>query len=70
MLTVTQTYLTEMVRRLIANPSTSTAVRNECHRLLIAIERNHHVLMEEGLERLTRMTDRADASSHGNEIGG
>ena len=60
MLNTTQSYLTEMVRRLIADPATSTAIRNECHRLLIAIERNHHPLMEESLERLTILTDQAN----------
>ena len=69
MLTTTQSYLTEMVRRLIADPSTSTAIRNECHRLLIAIERNHHPLMEESLERLTILTDEANAGNHDQQIG-
>jgi len=69
MLTTTQSYLTEMVRRLIADPSTSTAIRNECHRLLIAIERNHHPLMEESLERLTLLTDKANGRSHDQTIG-
>ena len=64
MLTATQSYLTEMVRRLIADPSTSTAIRNECHRLLIAIERNHHPLMEESLERLTILTDQGNDQNH------
>ena len=64
MLTTTQSYLTEMVRRLIADPSTSTAIRNECHRLLIAIERNHHVLMDESLERLTMLTDASSGTAH------
>jgi len=69
MLTTTQSYLTEMVRRLIADPSTSTAIRNECHRLLIAIERNHHPLREESLERLTILTDEANAGNHDQQIG-
>jgi hypothetical protein len=69
MLTTTQTYLTEMVRRLVADPSTSTAIRNECHRLLIAIERNHHRLMEESLEHLTFLTDEANSRSHDQAIG-
>jgi hypothetical protein len=63
MLTATQTFLTEMVRQLISDGATSTAIRNECHRLLIAIERNHHALMEESLERLTRLTDEANIRS-------
>ena len=69
MLTTTQSYLTEMVRRLIADPSTSTAIRNECHRLLIGIERNHHPLMEESLERLTLLTDEANGRSDDQTIG-
>lgn len=69
MLNTTQSYLTEMVRRLIADPSTSTAIRNECHRLLIAIERNHHPLMEESLERLTLLTDQASGGSHDVAVG-
>ena len=69
MLNTTQSYLTEMVRRLIADPSTSTAIRNECHRLLIAIERNHHLLMEESLERLTILTDQANTRTDDQPIG-
>jgi len=69
MLTTTQSYLTEMVRRLIADPSTSTAIRNECHRLLIAIERNHHSMMEESLERLTILTDQAHTGTDDHPIG-
>jgi hypothetical protein len=69
MLNTTQSYLTEMVRRLIADPSTSTAIRNECHRLMIAIERNHHLLMEESLERLTILTDQANTRTDDQPIG-
>jgi len=63
MLTATQTFLTEMVQQLTNDGATSTAIRNECHRLLIAIERNHHTLMEESLDRLTRLTDEANIRS-------
>jgi hypothetical protein len=69
MLTATQTFLTEMVRQLIHDGATSTAIRNECHRLLIAIERNHHTLMEESHERLTRLTDEANVRSADHQAG-
>jgi DNA invertase Pin-like site-specific DNA recombinase len=49
-----------MVWRLIGDLSTSTVVRNECHRLLIAIERNQDVLIEESVERLARLTNASD----------
>ena len=55
MVTAHSTHLTALVRRLIDNPSTSTAIRNECHRLLIAIEGNHQMLVEERLEHLTQL---------------
>jgi hypothetical protein len=60
MVSATSTDLTALVRRLIDDPSTSTAVRNECHRLLIAIDRNHRVLIEERLQSLTRLLDAAE----------
>jgi phosphopantothenoylcysteine synthetase/decarboxylase len=57
MLTATSTDLTALVRQLIDDPSTSTAIRNECHRLLIAIDRNHRLLIEERMQRLTQLLD-------------
>jgi hypothetical protein len=63
MLTVTQSYLTEMVRRLVNDPATTIGVRNECHRLLMAIERNHLALIEESVDRLARLTAKTDDSS-------
>jgi hypothetical protein len=57
MQTLTQNDLTAMVRRLIGDPSTPTAVRNECHRLLIAMEGNHRALIDETVERLGRLTE-------------
>jgi hypothetical protein len=62
---VTQSSLTEMVRRLVLDPSTSTAIRNECHRLLIAIEQNQHALMDECVARLSALADRANVTLHG-----
>ena len=61
MATATSTDLTKLVRRLIDDPTTSTAVRNECHRLLIAIDQNQRELIEERLERLTQLLDAAPA---------
>jgi hypothetical protein len=67
MVTATSTYLSALVRRLIDDPSTSTAIRNECHRLLIAIDRNQQALIEERLEHLNQLVDavngRTDESS-------
>jgi hypothetical protein len=63
MLTANSTYLATLVRRLIDDPSTSTAIRNECHRLLIAIDRNHQGLIEERLAQLTRLVDAAKADA-------
>jgi len=57
MASATATDLTKLVRRLIEDPSTSTAVRNECHRLLIAIDQNQRELIDERLERLTQLLD-------------
>lgn len=59
MASATSTDLTKLVRRLIDDPSTSTAVRNECHRLLIAIDQNQRELIDERLERLTQLLDAA-----------
>jgi len=59
MASATATDLTKLVRRLIEDPSTSTAVRNECHRLLIAIDQNQRELIDERLERLTQLLDAA-----------
>jgi hypothetical protein len=59
MVTASSTYLSALVRRLIDDPSTSTAIRNECHRLLIAIDRNHQALIEERLEHLNQLMDAA-----------
>lgn len=50
-------HLNALVHRLIDDPSTSTAIRNECHRLLIAMDSNHQLLIEEGLMRLTQLLD-------------
>jgi len=61
MATATSTDLTKLVRRLIDDPSTSTAVRNECHRLLIAIDQNQRELIEERLARLTQLLEAAPA---------
>jgi hypothetical protein len=61
MLTANSTYLAALVRRLIDDPATSTAIRNECHRLLIAIDRNQQGLIEERLQQLTRLVDAAKA---------
>jgi hypothetical protein len=49
--------ITALVRRLVADPSTSIAIRNECHRLLIAAEGHHSGLIEESLERLAVLMD-------------
>jgi phosphopantothenoylcysteine synthetase/decarboxylase len=70
MLTATSTDLTALVRRLIDDPSTSTAIRNECHRLLIAIDRNHRMLIEERLQRLTQLLEASDikTSRQGQDI--
>jgi len=57
MLNANSTDLTALVRRLIDDPATPTAIRNECHRLLIAIDRNHRVLIEERLERLGQLLE-------------
>jgi len=59
MASATATDLTKLVRRLIEDPSTSTAVRNECHRLLIAIDQNQRELIDERLGRLTQLLDAA-----------
>jgi phosphopantothenoylcysteine synthetase/decarboxylase len=59
MASATSTDLTKLVRRLIDDPSTSTAVRNECHRLLIAIDHNQRELIDERLDRLTQLLDAA-----------
>jgi phosphopantothenoylcysteine synthetase/decarboxylase len=59
MASATSTDLTKLVRRLIDDPSTSTAVRNECHRLLIAIDQNQRELIDERLDRLTQLLDAA-----------
>ena len=65
MATATSTDLTVLVRRLIDDPSTSTAIRNECHRLLIAIDHNHRLLIEERLQHLTRLLDVSRVKSIG-----
>ena len=57
MLTTTSTDLTALIRRLIDDSATSTEIRNECHRLLIAIERNHRLLIEERLQRLSQLLE-------------
>ena len=57
MASATATDLTKLVRRLIDDPATSTAVRNECYRLLIAIDQNQRELIDERLERLTQLLD-------------
>jgi hypothetical protein len=57
------TDLQALVRRLIDDPSTSTAIRNECHRLLIAIDSHHRVLIDERLERLTQLLDAANVKT-------
>ena len=63
MLTATSTALTAFVRRLIDDPSTSTSIRNECHRLLIAMDQNQSVLVEERLERLNQLLDAASVKT-------
>jgi hypothetical protein len=63
MLTATSTDLTALVRQLIGDPLTPTAIRNECHRLLIAVERNHRGLIEESLDRLTKLRDASEGLS-------
>ena len=40
---------------LIDDPSTSTAIRNACHQLLIAIDRNNRELIEETLAGLNAL---------------
>jgi hypothetical protein len=55
MVTAPSSHLTALVRQLIDDPSTSTAIRNECHRLLIAVEGNHQMLVEELLEHLMHL---------------
>lgn len=63
MMTATSTDLIALVRGLIDDPSTSTPIRNECHRLLIAIDRNHRVLIEERLQRLSQLLDAANVKT-------
>jgi hypothetical protein len=57
MVSSTASRLMALVRRLIDDPATPLPVRNECHLLLIAIERNQRPLIEESLLRLARITD-------------
>ena len=44
--------LRQLVTELIDDPSTSTAIRNACHQLLIAIDHNNRELIEETLAGL------------------
>ena len=57
MVTATSTALKALVRRLIDDPTTSTAIRNECHLLLIAIDGNNREQIDERLEHLTKLLD-------------
>jgi hypothetical protein len=47
--------LKELVSRLIENRNTPVNLRNECHRLMIAIERNDKTLIEEQLVRVEQL---------------
>jgi len=65
MATATSTDLTKLVPRLIDDPATSTAIRNECHRLLIVMDQNNRALIDESLERLTQLLDTANLKISG-----
>lgn len=50
-------YLKEIVRALSAGESVPAALRNECHRLMMAIDGNHLALIEECLVRIRRLAE-------------
>lgn len=48
-------YLRELVLLVIGDTTTPTAVRNECHRLMFAINGNNLKLVEETVPRVERL---------------
>jgi hypothetical protein len=51
-------YLQKLVRAIIGSETASTALRNECHRLMMAIDGNKLTLIEECVTRLQELARR------------
>ncbi len=55
----TAAYLQTVVRSVLDDPGSPIAARNECHRLMLAIERNDLALITETLTTLERLLGRS-----------
>ena len=45
-------YLRSLIGALVGDPQTPVSLRNECHRLMLAIDRNDFDLIRESVERI------------------
>lgn len=59
-------YLQELVRTLSAGESVPTALRNECHRLMMAIDGNKLTLIEESVLRIRHLAQQGFTLPLGN----
>ena len=53
------TYLKALVKALSAGESVPAALRNECHRLMMAIDGNKLALIEECVDRIRQLAQQA-----------
>jgi hypothetical protein len=52
-------YLQQLVRAIMAEPAMPIAIRNECHKLMLAIDRNDRPLITESVGRIEKLAAEA-----------
>jgi hypothetical protein len=55
----TAAYLQQLIRALMGNETIPLAMRNECHKLMLAIDRNDRPLINESVARIERLAAEA-----------
>ncbi len=55
----TAAYLQQLVRAVMADDAIPMAIRNECHKLMLAIDRNDRPLINESVARIEKLAAEA-----------
>ncbi len=58
----TATYLQRLVQALVGNEKIPLPIRNECHKLMLAIDRNDWPLISESVARIQKLAVEANVS--------
>ncbi len=58
----TAAYLQQLIRAMIGDETVPLSIRNECHRLMMAIDRNDQSLIIESVARIEKLAVDADVA--------